>query len=117
MPAPDGGDNLIGIGLPDKRPGFLIMLFDEAVDGGLESDDGVKHAAFQPSVGQLGEEALDGVQPGTRRRHEVEGPARMPGKPGADLGLFMGGVVVEDDVTALSDGSSAFTAFRNRMNS
>ncbi len=63
MPTPDGSDDLVGVGLPDERPRVLIMLFDEAIDGGLEIDDGVEHAVFQASPGELGEEALDGVEP------------------------------------------------------
>jgi len=74
------------------------MLLDEAIDGGLEIDDGAEDAVLQASASQLGEEALDAVQPGTRRRHEVESPARMPSEPSADLRLFVGGVVVEDNV-------------------
>ena len=77
------------------------MLLDEAVDGGLEIDDGAEDAVLQASAGQLGEEALDGIQPGTRGRDEVEGPARMPGEPGANLRLFVGGVVVEYNVDVL----------------
>jgi hypothetical protein len=36
----------------------VIVLGDEAVDGGLQVDDGPEHAALQASAGQLGEEAL-----------------------------------------------------------
>jgi hypothetical protein len=60
---PDGSDNLVGIGLPDERPGILIVLFDEAIDGGLETDDGVEYAIFQASSGELGKQALDDVEP------------------------------------------------------
>lgn len=40
------------------------MLIDEAVDGGVELDDGVEHAAPEAPLGELGEEAFDGIQPG-----------------------------------------------------
>jgi hypothetical protein len=40
--------------------------------------------------------------PRTGGRREVEGPARMPGEPGADLGMFVGGAVVEDCVDQLA---------------
>jgi len=46
VPAPDGSDNLIGIGLPDEPPGFLIMILDEAIDGGLEIKDGAEAPPF-----------------------------------------------------------------------
>ena len=58
------GDNVIGIGAPDE--GFCIadvVFADEAIDGGLEVDDGVEDAVLEPSCHQLGEEAFDRVQP------------------------------------------------------
>ena len=36
VPASHRSDDLIGIGAPDKRSGLLVMLLDEAVDGGLQ---------------------------------------------------------------------------------
>jgi len=62
VPTLDGSDVLVG-GLPDEPPRVLIMLFDDAIDGGLEIDDGVEHAVFHASPGELGKEALDGVEP------------------------------------------------------
>ena len=49
-----------------------------------------------------GEEALDGVQPRTGCRREVEGPARVTVEPGTDLLVLVGGVVVEDHVDDLT---------------
>lgn len=63
MPASDGSDYLFGVGLPGERFRLAVMLLDEAVDGGLKVDDGVEHAVLQAPAGQLGEEALDGVDP------------------------------------------------------
>jgi len=55
-PSVSGGDNLIGVGAPHEWPRFGIVVFgDDAVDGGLQIDDGVKHAVLQPAPGQLGE--------------------------------------------------------------
>ena len=59
MPTPVGSDDLVWVGLPDERPRVLIMLFDEAIDGGLEIEDGVGRAVLHASPGELGEEALD----------------------------------------------------------
>ncbi len=53
---------------PDE--GFEVG--EKAVDGGLEFDDRAEHAAFEPPSGQLGEEALDCIEPGARGRSEVE---------------------------------------------
>ena len=68
VPAAHRGDDLVGIGGPDERLGLPVGLGEEAVDGGLQVDDRGEHAAFQPAVGELGEEALDGIQPGGRGR-------------------------------------------------
>jgi len=79
---------------PWNRPSGSIpswtdfVLLDEAVDRGLEIDDRVEHAVFQPSAGELGEEALDSVEPCAGCRDEVEGPARMPGQPRSPLGCL-----------------------------
>lgn len=65
MPAPDGGDDFVWIGAPDEGSGFLIVLFNEAVDGGLEVDNRMEDAVLQAPPGQCGEEAFDGVEPRT----------------------------------------------------
>ena len=77
------------------------MLGDEAVDGGLEVDDRVEDAALQAALGELGEETLDRVEPRTGRWREVEGEARVPVEPCADLGVFVSGVIVEDHMHCL----------------
>ena len=59
-----------------KGFGLFVVLVEEAVDGGLKVDDRAEDAALQPALGELGEEALDGVEPGARGRREVEGAAR-----------------------------------------
>jgi hypothetical protein len=44
------------------------VLFEEAVDGGLEVGNGSEDAAFETGLGQDGEEALDRIEPGCGRR-------------------------------------------------
>ena len=44
--------------------GLVELIAREAVDGGLEVDDGAEDAAFQAAPGQPGEEALDRIEPG-----------------------------------------------------
>ena len=58
MPAPDGGDDFIGICGPDEGLGVIVGLGEESVDGGLEIDERSEHAALQAALGQLGEEAF-----------------------------------------------------------
>jgi hypothetical protein len=102
VPTVDLCDDTVGVGGPDERLGALVVLGEIAVDGGLEVDQRVESAALQAAAGQRGEEGLDGVEPGAGGRREVEGPARMTGEPGADLGMLVGGVVVEDGVDQLA---------------
>lgn len=63
MPSFDSGDNLVGIGGPGEGVGLVVMLGDEAVDGGLQVDDGAEDASRQAAFCQLGKEALDRVEP------------------------------------------------------
>ena len=58
-----------------KRLGIGVVLLEGAVDGGLQIDDALEDAALQPTAGQGGEEALDGVEPGGGGWGEVEGPS------------------------------------------
>ena len=62
-PSFEGGDDLVWVGFPDERLWGLVVLLDEAVDGRLEIDGGVEDAMFEPSAGELGGEAFDGIQP------------------------------------------------------
>ena len=64
------------------------MLGEETVDGGLEGDDRMEDATLEASLGQLGEEALDGVEPRARSRCEVEGEALMAVEPSTHLGML-----------------------------
>jgi hypothetical protein len=61
---------------PDEGLWVVIGFGEEAVDGGLEIDDGSEDASFKPSLGQFGEETLDGVEPGGYRasRHDFGAP-------------------------------------------
>ena len=64
VPASDGGDDFVGIGGPHEGLGVVIGFLKEPVDGGLEINDRSENPAFEAAPGQLGEEALDGIQPG-----------------------------------------------------
>jgi hypothetical protein len=102
VPAFDRGDNRVWIGGPCEGPWGRVVLDEEAIDGGLQVDDASEHAALEAPFGELGEEALDGVEPGARGRCEVEREAFMAIEPAADVWMLMGGVVVEDDVDRLA---------------
>ena len=97
-PSFDGGENFIWAGGPDEGLRIEVGLVDEAKDGGLQLGDGSEDAALETPARELGEEALYRIEPGGRGRGEMEGPARTARQPGQDLGMFVGGVVVEHDV-------------------
>src|SRR5262249_52595834 len=80
----------------------MIGLRDEAVDGGLELDEGAEDTALEAAPRELGEEAFDGVEPGAGSWGEVEDEAGMAAEPGLDLRMVVGGVVVDDDVDDLA---------------
>jgi hypothetical protein len=44
-PSVSCGDNIIGVGIPGEGLGACGIIFaDEAIDGGLEIDDGIEDA-------------------------------------------------------------------------
>ena len=98
MPAPDGSDDFVRVGGPGEGLWVVVCLSEEALDAGLEVDDRAEDAAFEAAFGQLGEEALDSVEPGCRSW----GPAGVPCQPLAHLRMLMGCVVVDDGVDRLS---------------
>ena len=59
----------------------MVGLSKVAVDGGLQIDDGPEDATPESLAGEFGEEAFNGVEPGTGFRGEVEGPARVTLEP------------------------------------
>src|SRR6516225_340461 len=102
MPAPDGGDDFVGIGGPGEGFGLLVGFPQKAVNSGLQLDNRAEDTALESLPRQPGEEALDGVEPGTRRRGVVEDETRMTVEPGADLGMLVSTVIVEDRVDDLA---------------
>jgi hypothetical protein len=102
VPSLDGGDDGVGVLGPSEGPWIAVGFLDEAVDGSLQRDQRVEDAAFQAVFGQLGEEALDGVQPGGRGRREAEGLARVAGEPFADFRMLVSGIVVDDGLHQLA---------------
>ena len=106
MPSFDSGYDFIGICGPAEGFWVFILLADVAVDGSLKINNRVEHTALQPSLCQLGKEAFDGIEPGTGRWRKVKGEAGMAVEPLADLGMFVCGVIVEDDVHRLVAGNA-----------
>ena len=95
------------IGSPDEGLWLLVVVGDEAIDGGLEIDDAFEDAALEAPLGEDGEETLDGVEPTGRGGREMEASARMTPQPFDHLGVLVSGVVVEDGVDRLAGRDSA----------
>src|ERR1700741_5553598 len=77
------------------------------MDCRLEVDNRTEDAAADALPRHLGEEVLYRIEPGRRGRGEVKGPARMARQPGQHFRMFVGGIVVEDDVDRLVGSNPA----------
>ena len=84
MPTIGGGDDFVWIDGPDEGLWLLVVVGDEAIDGGLEIDDAFEDAALEAPLGEDGEETLDDVEP-TSPIH-CESQTRI-GETGLGLGI------------------------------
>lgn len=116
MPSFNGGDDFGGICSPGEWLRLFVVLGDEAVDRCRELHDRVEHAAFEPTLGEHGEEAFEGVEPRARCRGEMEREAGEAIEPLANFGMFVRGVIVEDHISSLVARHIGI-AFRKRINS
>jgi hypothetical protein len=101
VPSFDSGDDFIGVLGPGKRHWVCIGVVEEGVDGIREFVQGSEHAALEALLGEFGKEPLDGIKPGGRCRSEVEDKPWMLLKPFHDVGMLVGGTVVDDDLDGL----------------
>jgi hypothetical protein len=53
MPTIGGGDDFVWIGGPDEGLWLLVVVGDEAIDGGLEIDDAFEDAALEAPLGEM----------------------------------------------------------------
>lgn len=83
---------------PDEGFGIGVCLGDEVVDGGLQVNDGSKHASLEATARELSEEAFNRIKPGCGGQGEVECPAGVPGQPLVDPRMLVGRIVVDDGV-------------------
>ena len=93
----DGRQNFLSGLVPAERLRILVDGLDVGNNGPLQVAGRSVNAAADLLVRQLGEEALDLVEPRGRRRGEVNMPAWSPSEPVANhLGLVGRGVVHDD---------------------
>jgi len=81
VPFFDSADDFIWIGGPGERSGVLVGFCNEAIDGGLEIDEGMEDAPVEAPFREFCEEPFDGVEPRTGRRREVENEALVVIEP------------------------------------
>ena len=74
------------------------MSVDAALDFFDEVGGGIERAATNSLLGDEGEEPFDLVEPGGVGRREVNVPTRPACEPSSDLGMLVGGVVVDDEM-------------------
>ena len=67
FPTLDAFDDPIWIGCPGEWFRLGVVFLDEAVDSGLELDEGSEYAAFQPPPREFCEKALDGIEARMRK--------------------------------------------------
>ena len=79
---------MVGVGGPDERFGFTVVLAEIAVDRGLQINQRMEDTALQASAGEGGEEALDRIGPRARGRGEMKGPARVSPSQARTLGCL-----------------------------
>ena len=83
---------------PFEGPGILVVPIDKRADVGFELPDGGMNTSPEPLSGELSEPALDLIDPRRRSRREVDVIVRPPGEPPPDLGSFVGGIIIHDDM-------------------
>jgi len=84
----------------------LVIVFREAVDLCDEVLDTLEGAAADGLLGDQSEPSFDLIEPGRVSWRVVDVESGSRGQPEADLGVLMGGVVIDDQmhVERLRDG-------------
>ena len=94
----DLGQDVGGSGRPDKRRRARIVACEVSADRFDQFGQAAKDPSTQTLGAQVPKEALHHVEPRGACRREVQMKARMLFQPGLDLGMFVRGVVIQDQV-------------------
>ncbi len=92
------GDNGGGGFGPDEGLRRFVVFGEIGLDSGLQGGDAGEHAAADAVSCDLGEEALDQIEPGRAGRREVQMEARMLCQPRFYGRSFVGAVIVDDQM-------------------
>src|SRR5689334_8304954 len=84
------------------------MESDVLADGGLQFFEATENASANAFVGDLGEPALDQVDPGAISGREVDMEARPFGNPVTNGGCLMRAVIIHDDMNLQFGGHMGF---------
>ena len=92
-----GDDGVGGFG-PDEGIGRFVVFGEIGLDSGIQGGDAGEYAAAEAVACDLGEEALDQIEPRRAGRREVQMEARMLCQPRFHGGSFVGAVIVDDQM-------------------
>ena len=109
--------DLFGGFAPDEGLGVGIVVFQIIANGSFEFGNGSEYATTDALLSDQAEEALDLIEPGGRGRGEVQVKAGVLGQPCLNVGMLMGGVVLEDEVEIEFLGRLLGMVRRKRRNS
>src|SRR5437870_6642185 len=91
-------EDLVGGLDPEVGTRVFVPVVEPGADVAFELGDAAVDAAAEHLGGDLGEPALDEVEPGGALRDEVEHKARVADEPALDRWRLVGGVIVEDQM-------------------
>lgn len=94
-------EDIVSLGGPDERLGALVVFVDILSDGRDQFFGTVKDTAPQSILCEIAEESFYHVQPGTAGRREVDMEPGMASEPTLHFGMFVRGLVVDDQVEIL----------------
>lgn len=77
---------------------MVVDDVDVVADRAFELASRAVHAASDLSLGEIGEEPFDLVDPGRRGGREVDMPTQVPGQPPADIRRAVSAVIVHHQV-------------------
>ena len=98
----DLSQDLLSFSPPDVPLGFEVMPGEVLHDGIDQLAHAAEAAGQNRLLAQVSEEVFDQIHPGRTGGRKMQLEARMACQPALDDGMFMGGVIVQNDVDVLA---------------